>query len=203
MPEILGQRFARDLGDRTRHFDPGRAATDDDEIHCRGPRFRILGFLGKLEGHQNAPPNLDRVFQTLEAGSEFFPFVVPEIRMARAGRDDQIVVGNLVLCRPHAARLQIDRTDFGQKHLDVFVFAENTADRRCDVGRRKGCGRDLIEQRLKEMIVRAVDHRHPDRFVTEMLGRLQTAKAGADDHNARVGRFLRFHRQMIAGIDGR
>jgi hypothetical protein len=36
-----------------------------------------------------------------------------------------------------------------------------------------------------------------------MLGRLQTAKAGAYDHNARVGRFLRFHRRMIAGIDGR
>ena len=73
-------------------------------------------------------------------------------------------------------------------HLDVFVFAENAANGRRDIGRRKSGGRDLVEQRLEKMIVRAVDHRHPDRLVAEMLRRFQAAEAGADDDDVRARR---------------
>ncbi len=66
-------------------------------------------------------------------------------------------------------------------------FSKNAAHGRGDIGRRESSGRDLVEERLKKVIIGAVDHGHADRFVAEMLGRLETAEAGADDDDVRFG----------------
>ncbi len=74
---------------------------------------------------------------------------------------------------------------------------------RGNVRRRKGGGRDLIEERLKKVVVGAIDDRHVDRFVGQAFGRLEAAEAGTDDDDVRVGRFWGFHGRMIAGLAGR
>ena len=47
-----------------------------------------------LERQKNAAANLDGVFDRLQTRRIFFPFVVPEISMARARRDNQIIKRN-------------------------------------------------------------------------------------------------------------
>ena len=168
----------------------------------RGLRRRVRRFLGKLEGHQNTPPDFDRILETLQTGCEFFPFLVPKVGVARASRDDQVVIMNLALPRPHDTRYDIDGLHFGENHLNVFVFSKNTAHRAGNVRRREGSGRDLIKERLKEVIVGAIDDRHVHWFVGQVFGRLEAAEAGTDNHDVRAGCFWGFHRRMIAGLAG-
>src|SRR6185369_14457676 len=62
-----------------------------------------------------------------------------------------------------------------------LASAQQIADRPGDFRRRQRSGRDLVEQRLEQMMVAAVDQRDPDRRTGEAEGGLQPAKTGADD----------------------
>ena len=92
MPEVAGERVPRDLRERARHLDAGRSAADDDEGQQRGRFCRIALPLGALEREQHPPPDLERVLERLEPGRDAPPLVVAEVRVRRAGRDDQEVV---------------------------------------------------------------------------------------------------------------
>ncbi len=64
---------------------------------------------------------------------------------------------------------------------------QNVANRRGDVGRRKARGRDLVEQRLKQMMIVAVDQRDLERLTGEARGDRQSAEAAADNDHPRLG----------------
>ena len=57
-------------------------------------------------------------------------------------------------------------------------------DRRSDLGRREHRRRHLIEQRLKDVVVAAVDQDDIDIRVPQRACRGDSGKAGADDDNA-------------------
>ena len=67
-------------------------------------------------------------------------------------------------------------------NLDVALPAEYAADRRRDLALREDPGRELIEQRLEQMVVGAVYERHLDRSAAQESRREQPAEAAADDH---------------------
>ena len=90
--EILGQRLARDVGDRPGHLDAGCAAADDDEGEQALPLGVIVRELGSLECHENGAANASRVLDALEPRRDRLPLVVTEIGVHRAGGDDQIIV---------------------------------------------------------------------------------------------------------------
>ena len=100
----------------------------------------------------------------LEAGRMRGPFVAAEIAVARAGREDQpVIVERARRCR--AARCSgraSTPVDLVEQHADVARFGEDRADRRGDVGRRQGGGRDLVEQGLEQVMVAPVDQRDVD-----------------------------------------
>src|SRR5262249_11400942 len=75
----------------------------------------------------------------------------------------------------------------------VALAREDRPDRRCDIAGREARGRNLIEQRLKEVIIVAIDDRHVERRVGKPLGGGEPAEAGADDHDARESRTVRAH----------
>jgi hypothetical protein len=112
-----------------------------------------------------------------------------------AGGDDQIVVRDLIAIDRHALCRRIDRLDVGEQHLDISLTAQHPADRRGNVAWRQRRGRHLVEKRLKEMIVVAIEDRDADRRTRQRARGLEPAESTADDHDVR--RVLR-HGEMLS-----
>ena len=69
--------------------------------------------------------------------------------------------------------------------VDVLRLAEHVPQRRRDLAGREDAGGHLVQQRLEEMVVPAVEQRHLDRAdVTEEAARGQPAEAAAHDDDA-------------------
>ncbi len=155
--EIVTQRVARDLGNRSGHLDPGRAAPDDDEGQQPDLLVAIRGKLRLLERQQNPLADHGCIGDPLQSGREPRPFLVAEIGVRGAGREHKIVVVKAAFVGLDAARREVDCGDFGHHDAHVGLAPEQVAGRPCNVGRGEGGGRGLIEQRLKGMVVLAVD----------------------------------------------
>ena len=185
--EVVEHRVVRDVRENARELDARGPAAHDHEAQ---PRFTIVlrGLLRLLERAQKAMTNLERVLEALEPGRHWLPLVVPEVRVARARRDDEIVVRHLDLpeVRLHDAALDVDAVDLRHQHRRVRVLAQQPPNRRRDVARRQHGRRHLIEQRLEEMVVRAVEQRDVDvRRCCSPRAASEPREAAADDHDAR------------------
>ena len=142
--------------------------------------------LGHLERTEDAAPDLERVVDRLHAGREQRELVVTEVRLPCAGRDDEAVVRNLerVVQRArsvHDPALEIEAGDLRHLDADPRQPPQHVPQRRRDVAGRKHAGRDLVEQRLEQMVIAPIDERHVDIGVAEQPGRGKTAEAAA--HN--------------------
>ena len=156
------------------------------KVSSAARRCRIGLALGALEGEQDAPANRGGVLERLQAGRERLPFVMAEIGVARAGGEDQRVVGQrCAVIEQHALRRDVDA---GRRVASSVVHfgpvAQQMADRPGDLRGRERRRRDLVEQRLEQMVVAAVDERDRDRRAGKAEGGFQPAKAGADDDDA-------------------
>ena len=175
-----------ELGDGAGKLDAGRPATDDHEGEETFLLGRIVGIFRVLEGDQQAPPDIGRVVDLLEAGRELLPFVVVEVAVPRARRQDEIVVGDaLGFGGDDLLALGVHILDAPHENPDVRLVAEQDADRSRDIGRRKAGRRDLIEQGLEQVVVAPVDHGHPAGRVMKAQRRRQAAETGTDDHHVR------------------
>ena len=97
------------------------------------------------------------------------PVVVTEIGVLRAGREDQVVVGNAAALGDHLAPRRVDARHLAEHDIDVPRARQDAADRRGDVGRREPGGRHLIEQRLEQVIVVLVDDGDVERLPASAL----------------------------------
>ena len=151
-------RLARQFGDGAGKLDAGRAAADHDEGQQLAALVVVLGDLGLLEGRQDAGPDFGRVADRLQAGRRIFPFVMSEIGMPRAGGDRP---GSRRRCArfvgDDAAAWRIDALDLLHQHGRVLLRGQDAPDRHGDLRGREPGRRHLIEQRLEQMVVAAVD----------------------------------------------
>ena len=128
--------------------------------------------------------------------------VVSEVRGRRSGGDDQAVVGQRERRsqRPDGDDrpvLEIEAGDLGQLDLDVLVLAQDSPERRCDLALREDSRCDLVEQRLKEVVVRAVDERDVDvALPKELRGKEATEAAADDDHTVASPLMVRRRRSL-------
>jgi len=76
--------------------------------------------------------------------------------MTRATGENQKVVLQLRVASDHAPGVEVHALDRVHEHLDIMRPAQHGADRTGDVRWRQRASGDLIEQRLKEVIVVAV-----------------------------------------------
>ena len=174
-----------ELGNGAGELDAGGTRADDRKGQPRGAPLRIALALGTLEGDQDMPPQRGRVLQRLQARREFLPFVMAEIGVPRAGGEDERVIGHGVIAvEQHAAVLRVDADHSRKQRRHLGPVVHQIADRPGDLGCGQGSGRDLVEQRLKQVMVAAVDQGDLNRRALEPIGRLQPAEAGADDHHA-------------------
>ncbi len=191
VPEVVTHVELRNVADGAGEFDARGAAADDDEIQRRMPTLLHHLPLGQLEGKQNPAANLDRVFNGLEAGRERLPLVVAEIGVRGAGREHEVVVvESRAAAQHHLPSNHVDADHLIHQDFSVVVMAQDGADGLGDVGRRQHRERHLIEKRLKEVMIAAVDQGHVDGQVREALGRVEAGKASADDDHAGTARRL-------------
>ena len=110
------------------------------------------------------PPDRRGVLERLQARRERLPLVMAEIGVARAGREHQRVIGNAVaVFEQHALSCRIDAVDVGEQRRHLGAVAQEIADRPGDLAGGERSGRDLVEQRLEQMMVAAIDQRDLDR----------------------------------------
>ena len=183
--EVPRQRVARQVGDRPRQFDAGRAAADDHESEQRREPRRVGFALGFLERQENAAADCGGVFDRLQPGRRRLPFVMAEIAVAGARGDDQRVVGNRASnSEAHDAGRRIHARHHPEYGRDVLAVVEHRSDRPRDLRRRQRRGRDLVQKRLEEVMIALVDQGDVDRRPLQALHRPQAAEAGADDDHA-------------------
>jgi hypothetical protein len=176
-----GRDDARELG-------PGGPPADDDEGEQRVPLGRVVRLLGLLEGEQEAATDLEGVVDALETRRVLLPLIVAEVGVPRPGGEHQEVVRDLapLLVHVHDAPLGVHLLHRGHEHRGVPLFAQEPADGHGDVARGQHRRRHLVEQRLEEVVVRAVDDRHVHRGALELLRRLDPREPAADDHHVRA-----------------
>ena len=178
------ERVFRQFGDGPDQLDTGGTAADDGEVQQPPPLIGIGLDFGPLEREQDSAPQRNRVVDALQAGRVRRPVVVPEIALLRPGGDDQIVERNSLAFRDHLVPAGVDAGDIAEHDLDVGPAVKLRSDRRGDIGRRQCCRRDLVQQRLEQMIVVAVDQRDIEWPAGEGLRCGKSAEPGSDDDNA-------------------
>src|SRR4051812_22051963 len=108
-----------------------------------------------------------------------------EIRVASARRDDQVVVRELSSgIGDDDAAIGVDSFDARHEYRGVSLLAEEPANGRHDICWCERRGGDLIQQRLKEMMIRAVEHQKFYLRALQCARGVQAAKAAADDDYA-------------------
>ena len=110
-----------------------------------------------------------------------------EVGLLCAGGNDQTVVGHLAAPAERVDHQtpgrDVDPDDLAQDDCGVALVPQDVADRRSDVAFGEDAGRHLIEQRLKQVMVGAVDDRHLDIGPPKRLGGEEAGEPGADDHH--------------------
>ena len=80
-----------------------------------------------------------------------------EIRMRQSCCNDQIIEFDLAVGQRHSLGCSVDRDGLAEQHAGVFLRTQNVSDRRRDLrGRQSGRGH-LIKQRLKRVVIGAID----------------------------------------------
>src|SRR5581483_3318832 len=141
---------------------------------------------GQLEGQKHAAANLRRVFHGFEPWCKLSPVFMAKVGVAGAGGQRVIVISH-----PRAAgqrnlpRAHVDAYDLVHQHFGVGLVPQNRTDRLCNVGRRKHSQGHLIEKRLKEMVIPAIDNRYIDVEMGQRPRRMDAGEPAAHDHYTR------------------
>ena len=165
----------------------GRSCADDDERQPGSANFGIGLALGELEGAEDPPAQLQRVVDRLHARRVPRELRVSEVRLLRAGGDNQAVIGDVAAPTERvdhqAPGLRVDPHNLAEDDRGVPLVPQDVADRRRDVALGQDAGRHLIEQRLEQVMVGAVDDCHIDMCAPKRLSGEQPGEPGADDHD--------------------
>jgi hypothetical protein len=111
-------------------------------------------------GSVSCSAHVGGLLKRLEPRREAFPLPIPEVAVARPGRDHQRVVGNFSARENHAPALDIDVHDLCHHDPHVALAPQDTAKRPGDVAGGQPARRNLVEQRLEQVEVAAVDQGH-------------------------------------------
>jgi hypothetical protein len=93
---------------------------------------------------------------------------VTEVLVLEPRRHDQeVVFDRLAVVELDDAFADVDALRFGKQHAHVLVRRQQVSKGCCDVRGRQQRGGHLIEQRLKEMMIRSVDDSNANRLASK------------------------------------
>jgi hypothetical protein len=102
-----------------------------------------------------------------------------EVAGPTAEGEDEEVVGLLDAVDEDHAAVRLDVPDLAEADTDVGTVAQDAAQRLGDLGSGKTCGRDLVEQRLEQVVVLTVDQEHIRPRIAELLAERQSRETAA------------------------
>ena len=176
VPEIVLHIELRNVADRPGQLHARRPAANHHKIQRRMPAMLHHLPLGQLKGQQHPPPNLGGVLNRLQPRRKRRPLLIAKVGVRRprspapgsrsptATRSPASTVAPPHRCpppRPSALRYS--------------AGAAECPDRLRNVRRRKHRQRHLVKQRLKQVIVAPVEHRHVHRQVRQPLAACRPA----------------------------
>ena len=140
---------------------PRRARPDNHERQPTTPRGRIGLTFSHLERAENPAAELECVIDRFHPWRIVSELRVPEVRLARAGGDDQRVVRDLTTLTNRldrdAAGVEIDIDHCAEDHARVPLAAQHVTNRQGDIALGEYSRSDLMQQRLNQVVIRPVD----------------------------------------------
>src|ERR1700686_1119184 len=150
---------------------------------------RVFFGLRLFERLQDLVSDRHGVCKTLQSRRELFEFVVAEVTVSNAGRQDEVIVWEtnpFAICVAHEDILLIlvHSGDFSENDGCIPLLAQDSADRGSNLTWCQYRRCHLIKQRLKEVVVGPVDHNNFGRGISQSPGGGQPAETAADDHDS-------------------
>ena len=186
MAEVTRQGARGDLAKCPCELDARGPASDDHEREPFPPQRGFALALRRFESQQHAAADLERILNALETRCGLLPLVMTEVVAFAAGRDDQIIVPELLVVDEHRLPLDVDRASFSEKDRRVLLLPENATNRFGDRGRREARGRHLVEKRLEEVMVLPIDERQTNQRPGEGACCVEPGKTSPEDQDMRA-----------------
>ena len=147
--------------------------------------FRIHFAAGFLKDMEQVIARCHSAFHILQLKAVLLDLLHAEEICLPAHGKDQIIIGNNRTIGLDIAGLKIDRRDLAHQEVDIVVPAEDRPQGIGDLrGDQAGNGH-LVQQRLEEVIVMAVDNRDLHGRARQFLCSLQATESRADNDNMR------------------
>jgi hypothetical protein len=105
-----------------------------------------------------------------------------EIRMRRTCSNKKVIVFDLTVAQYDFFARNIDRRRLIQDNADVRAASHDSANRQRNLTRRKRGSRHLMQQRLKQMVVAAINQGDSHRFATERPRGRESTESAAEDY---------------------
>ena len=188
LAELVGHGVARDFGESSSQFDAGWAASDDHELQVRGRVALRRLPLRQLESEEDPTADFEGIFDGLQTWCERFPFGVPEVGVGGSGSEDEIIEIDGLPGRNNCLVLQIEIDYFFKQYFDIGAIPQNPPDWRGNLARGQASGRYLIKERLKCVVILAIDDGNVDRQASDLAGGGKAAEARSDNDDFRFAR---------------
>ncbi len=145
-------------------------------------------FLGLrlLECPQNLVPGRDGIRQALQSRCDLLVLVVAKVAGPRARRENEVIVRNRHLfpigrVDEDGLAIHVHPRHFSKDDRGIELPPEDLADRRSDLPGGEDGRRHLVQQRLKQVVIRAIDQEDTRLCLPQRLGGPETPKASPHD----------------------
>ena len=151
---------------------------------------RVAGCDGRLlESRKDAVAKAQCVVEGLQPRGRLRPGGVAEIARLRPSGDDQLVIWHRMAVAQDALAMRVHAGHCRHQHVGTLRRGNDATQRRGDIRWRKRRRRDLVQQRLEQVMVVGLDDREIDIApMLESQRRLQAAEPSADHHHPAAGR---------------
>ena len=180
--------MVRDFNQGAGQLDPGGPAADDHKVHPGLARHIVVSTLGALEGFDHPRADRKGVGQRLQSRRVRCPVVVAEPVVDSTGGDDEVIKRQpRAVVQHRAACGDVDVHHLGLQDREApaaHLAAQHMANGRRDRRRGQPGRGHLVEQRLEEVMVGAVEQGHIDLRAGQGAHGFKAAETAADDDDA-------------------
>jgi hypothetical protein len=166
----------------------GRTRADQHESEEATTVFFRPRSFGEFQAKQDLAANGDGLFERLETVCAPRPLVITEVTRFGARCDDEVIVREYLPCGLNGAAFGIDADDFIKDDVDIPTASRDSPKRRGDVRGRESTGRDLIQQRLEQVVIVSVNPGDADRLIAQATHSGEPAEPTAENYHTRQSR---------------